>query len=433
MYLERRRRRWFAFHDLPADVHKALGKKRFTASLGTEDRSIAARRAAVLEAKWRGEIERARKCTTDHIERDASFWRKLLLDTPPDERDVMRDIIADEAQERVQRAASRLGIIDEREPGFDDLPVHQEAARFVKIATGQLVKLEEHLDEYLATLQNEAKTVDMKRSSIKKFAEAFPYVQDVQRREVQKWVNKEAQDGKAIATVRRSLSELRGYWSYLQSIETASDDALPFAKLVIPKPSKGSNGEDRKAFEPSEVVTLLRSAVERKDGQLADLIRLGMWTGARIEELCALRVANVKDDHFDIEDAKTPAGWRKVPIHSKLKATIRRLIRDSKDGFVLSGLTANKYGDRSNAIGKRFGRLKVALGFGEPHVFHSIRRTVTTLLDNAGVPENVAADIVGHDKPTMTYGLYSGGSSLVTKRKALEKIGYPGVDRERLW
>jgi hypothetical protein len=33
------------------------------------------------------------------------------------------------------------------------------------------------------------------------------------------------------------------------------------------------------------------------------------------------------------------------------------------------------------------------------------------MLENAGVVENVAADIIGHDKPTMTYGLYSGGNS----------------------
>jgi integrase len=175
------------------------------------------------------------------------------------------------------------------------------------------------------------------------------------------------------------------------------------------------------------VVTLLRAAIDRKDGQLADLIRLGMWTGARIEELCALRVENVKGDHFDIEDAKTKAGWRKVPVHRKLKATIKRLVKASADGFVLSGLTANKYGDRSNAIGKRFGRLKAAHGFGDHHVFHSIRRTVATLLENAGVPENVAADIIGHDKPTMTYGLYSDGASMATKRAALERIGYPGA------
>jgi hypothetical protein len=46
---------------------------------------------------------------------------------------------------------------------------------------------------------------------------------------------------------------------------------------------------------------------------------------------------------------------------------------------------------------------------GEAHVFHSISKTVVTLLENAGVSENVAADIVGHEKPRITYGLYSGG------------------------
>jgi len=92
---------------------------------------------------------------------------------------------------------------------------------------------------------------------------------------------------------------------------------------------------------------------------------------------------------------------------------------------VISGLKPNKYGDRSNAAGKRFGRLKKEHGFGPSHVFHSNRRTVATLLENAGVPENVSADILGHDKPTMTYGLYSGGASLALKREAIEKLRYP--------
>lgn len=37
----------------------------------------------------------------------------------------------------------------------------------------------------------------------------------------------------------------------------------------------------------------------------------------------------------------------------------------------------------------------------------------------------LAADIIGHDKPTMTYGLYSGGADMATKKAALEKIKYP--------
>jgi len=39
--------------------------------------------------------------------------------------------------------------------------------------------------------------------------------------------------------------------------------------------------------------------------------------------------------------------------------------------------------------------------------------------------KGVAADIIGHEKTTMTYELYSGGASLEVKRKAIEQIVYP--------
>ena len=161
------------------------------------------------------------------------------------------------------------------------------------------------------------------------------------------------------------------------------------------------------------------------DTQLADLIKIGAYTGARIEELCSLKVEKVSASVLKIEDAKTEAGWREVPIHAAIADLVKRLKKESKDGYLLSGLTFNKYGDRSNAIGKRFGRLKEELGFDEFHTFHSLRSTVATQLENAHIPEGVAADIIGHEKTTMTYGLYSGGASLATKREALAKVSYP--------
>ncbi len=48
------------------------------------------------------------------------------------------------------------------------------------------------------------------------------------------------------------------------------------------------------------------------------------------------------------------AAVREVPIHGKLAVSVKRLKKNSTDGYLLSGLTFNKYGDRSNAIGKRF-------------------------------------------------------------------------------
>ena len=38
--------------------------------------------------------------------------------------------------------------------------------------------------------------------------------------------------------------------------------------------------------------------------------------------------------------------------------------------------------------------------------------------------EGITADIVGHEKQTMTYGLYSGGTSMEQKTDAINRIDY---------
>jgi hypothetical protein len=97
----------------------------------------------------------------------------------------------------------------------------------------------------------------------------------------------------------------------------------------------------------------------------------------------------------------------------------------TKDGYLLPGLKEDKWGDRSSNIRARFGALKTSMGFGEQHVFQSLRNTVSTFFDQNNVNESVAADIVGHKKKTMTYGVYSGGTSLEQRHQAIEVIRYP--------
>ena len=80
------------------------------------------------------------------------------------------------------------------------------------------------------------------------------------------------------------------------------------------------------------------------------------------------------------------------------------------------------YGKRGNALGKRFRRLKAKLGFGDNKVFHSIRKIVFTILNNCDVKEGRAADIAGHKKKTITYGLYSGGTRVNLKLDEIKKI-----------
>ena len=130
-----------------------------------------------------------------------------------------------------------------------------------------------------------------------RFAAKFAMVQDVTKPDVVRWIaGLMNDDGLTPKTVQRILSALRGYWRYLQSIEVVAADHRPFSDLHVAQQKKSTEPRsERLPFEPAEVVTLLEAARDRGDDQLADLISLGMWTGCRIEEICALKVEQVKD------------------------------------------------------------------------------------------------------------------------------------------
>lgn len=63
-----------------------------------------------------------------------------------------------------------------------------------------------------------------------------------------------------------------------------------------------------------------------------------------------------------------------MPIHPALVGVVKRLTEKAQGGFLLEGSDEGAFGKRSDALGKRFGKLKTALGFGPQHVFHSIGR-----------------------------------------------------------
>lgn len=423
MYIQLRGRLWYACHEIPLELRPVVGRVRYVQGLKTADKDTALRRAAALEARWRAQLDCAKaQIGKGGLVNDAEFWAGLHKSADATEKPAIEALIYEEADILAKQKALAHGIHDTGD-AFDRLTA-DDTKKFVAIATRKIVRTDENLAEYISTLKNEPKSITMKRSTIKGFADQFIFTSDVSKKAVQQWVNKMVQDGKALATVRRAVSELRGYWKYLAAIDVVSEEPDPFSKLVFPT-GKSASGLVRNAFSAEQISELYREAVASGDTVLADLIDLGRWTGCRIEELCSLPVERAKDGILRIEDAKTQAGWRSVPVHSKLAPTVARLVRDSQDGYLLSGLAVNKNGDRSAAMSKRFGRLKKSLGHGDDLVFHSIRHSVATFLENAGIPENVSADLLGHKKTTMTYGLYSGGCSLEVMKAAIERLDYP--------
>jgi integrase len=178
---------------------------------------------------------------------------------------------------------------------------------------------------------------------------------------------------------------------------------------------------ERQAFTVADYKKLLAEAERIEDSDLADTIKLGAYTGCRIEELFGLKVEDTTD-RFVVKHAKTAAGWREVPVHSEISQLIERLKQSSLDGYLLPSTSNNKYGIRSDPMSKRFGRLKTALGYGPEHVFHSFRKMLITLLHEADVPESHTAAIVGHEINTMSYGTYSAPLSFNKKVEIFSKF-----------
>lgn len=407
MPIELRHRTYFAYLDVPKDVRSKLGRRVFRETMRTDSHSVAMRRAAPKIAHWKAEIAQARE---EPNHNDARFWRDALRRSKSDQQRAA-------VMEQIDMAAWAIGAINVENVG--DKPSSDPAAqRFHAEAIGARVSTTEHLEEWLSSLQVKNKTASMRRATIARLSEKFPMLQGISRKEIRRWVTELLTEVKP-ATAQRMMSDCRTYWAYLATIEAVPEDSAPFDRMAL-KVKKSS----RQPFDPGDVVRLLHEAIAREDTKLADLIRLAMYTGARREELCALSLANVKEDRFAIPAAKTPAGVREVPIHSELGQTMARLVDQSTDGYVLSGLKPNKNGDRGDALGKRFTRLKREMGFGDRHVFHSIRGTVITMLERAGVPEGTVQDVVGHERSTLTGSTYSGKSTFEMRRDALAKLVY---------
>lgn len=196
----------------------------------------------------------------------------------------------------------------------------------------------------------------------------------------------------------------------------------PFNGLRVPM-RKGKRPEDGRAVWPVEDCRRLSEL-----GKWLPL--LGLYTGARINELAQLRTADISDriritDEGPGQRLKNSASRRVVPIHVELR---RRGFLEFVDGRRRTGqerlfdfvLGRDGYGQ---AASRWFNRYRAEHYFKQD--FHSLRHTVATRLRNADVPEDLVAELLGHSKgQTMSFSRYAKGSACHRLDKALTKLCY---------
>lgn len=415
-YLDKRGDYYYAQMGIPKRLHLHYGKKKHRQALGTTSRQQANILVLTVVAEWKQEHERLIRIqdhgmTPDMIQEDIRREYESIPDHYPFQDDDGKThwIEVDRKGELAEYVGFHY-VDDAANPDEVD-----QLKEMTKVATGELIRLADFVDGWLAEWTAAAKTKDMGRKAVTDFIKVFPHEHKVTRPKVKKYF-KDLDISNA--TKQRMLSSIRGFWDHINDELEIEEPRQPFTRIVdTSKKTKASRSEskDRSAFTVDEVAKLHGAA---KGQDLKDLIALAAYSGMRIEECCSHMC--VDGDWFVITNAKTEAGNRRIPIHPELlNGTLERWL-DAR-----SKLSENKYGDLSNAIGKRFGRLKATLGFGPDYTFHSIRHTVATEMKRADPSLSlVISELLGHNKPNdQTFGRYAKEVD-DHKRELIEALSY---------
>lgn len=166
---------------------------------------------------------------------------------------------------------------------------------------------------------------------------------------------------------------------------------------------------------------------------------LGLFTGARLGELCQLRTVDIQElegipvlvltDEGEGQSIKSEAGHRSVPIHSEL---IRLGFLDYVETVRASGSDSLwpamriREGKPSDFFGRWFKAHRHSLGLTESRPdFHCFRHTVRPLMRQAGFSEETQDKVTGHKARGSVGTVVYGHWTLKEIQAAVEAIQYP--------
>jgi integrase len=453
-HLVLRRLRWFVRIVVPADVRDIIGQTIFMKTTGCADQRQAALKAVPIVTAFQERIRTARETgkrpeqiTAEQLAEKYRAERETDLESASITKvtEIINFVLTTHGHRWLDYARHVPDADYDVHAALRRLPGGDEAASAADRMTGHATPLLTYLDKWKPSSGLKPRPLDQATSSLKQFDKAVgKSIDQIEGKDVQKWIdaliNAEGESGLNSKTVNRKLGEIRNYWKWLQSLQIVPDDRNPFAGRRVRDPATRRKGKEdlRQRFRPEDVVRLWQSAEHRGDHALAAAIKIAAYSGARIEGVAQLQTGDIRVDpdtrvRFMRMDDKTAAGDRFVPVHPKISGLIDYLIRNAdEDGYLIYSAAKNKYGERSQPIGKRFGRLKTDLGFDGRFVFHSLRKTVTHLLESAECPPGVAKDIIGHAKTDMTFGIYSGETRMDHRARWLTKaVRFPPIKHDR--
>ncbi len=232
------------------------------------------------------------------------------------------------------------------------------------------------------------------------------------------------------STRRRKLSALKAFWEWMTSRCYVPRGQNPWAGFRLGKLDSQRTKPAKRPYTTCELERLFSGNPTYP--ALREVMALGLYTGARIDEICSLNRADIRIErdvaYIQIVRAKTNAGARTLAVSHPIPFGIlsRRLRRhEGASDQLFHELRGGGYDSKlSWHVGQAFRYHRNGRGLNGVTDFHSLRRTFITRLENLGVDQVQIARYVGHSLPTLAFRVYSGGATEVTQAATGRAIHY---------
>jgi integrase len=473
-YVQSRNGTFYFRRVVPAELRPFFdGKKEWTYSLKTKDKRVAERQARldavafdkqIVAAEQRLAASKAASPNnpTTHkrqpdeppewylqgqMELDAQYAHEedAYLEREPERQKILATMAAGEDLGTVDALAFQDILRDQRYDTMVAKERAQIAAYYARQAEQSEIKikppteaatpsgsagpyLDDVIPKWAAERQVRAKTADAHRAVARWFEERVGHVpvRDITRKQVLTFKDKLLAEGVTVPNANVKLTRLRTLLSYAETNDLISSN--PAKGVILIDPDAGRN--KRRPFDRTSLAAIFGSPVYTLDERPKDgrgeaaywLPLLGLYTGARLEELGQMRPSDVVfESYLDAEDREQHA-WvlritededdglklknvgseRMVPIHSDLQSLgfirFAANARTAGQSRLFADLKPDKYGRLTAKWGEWFGKYKREVcGITDPRlVFHSFRHTFKDNARDAKINDGIQRQLMGH-------------------------------------
>jgi integrase len=432
-YLIKRHQTWYVRVQVPKQLWVTAGTRAFVKTLKTRDLLEANRLKHAHIAEFNRQIKALKEVRNDPLRaarlkalewRDAIEKAKGEVIGPEGQEEDMADFLRSEALDELRDLERTIG------PEY--------AAQLARMVKSTSPPLAEHYESWLDQQAEDItkQTARQHRAAVRDFlrwAGEDICIGDVSRKLAGEYVNTllSPDSGLKRRTVARRITSLSSLWGWLEDRGHAAADSNPWLRQLRGKRGRRGQEKTRSPWKDEQLVKLLTGEMTPQyTATLHDLVRLALVTGARLDELCSLKTTDAqkrKDGWWlVVSEGKTQAAVREVPVHES-GAHVLENRQTTSDGFVFPGLVpGGPDGKRSWNVVKAFVRYRDKLEFERDLTFHSLRKTFIEVMEGQEVPETTVKLLVGHKRPSLTFGGYSTGER-VKLRESIDKLKYSGA------